>query len=90
MLQLGASAFCIVVITTASPADSITTAAKVPTISKVGLLILLSIMRLSVLIVYSIVASPLLLCHIYRNLYCLSILLRINDVNVKVSIRFSN
>jgi hypothetical protein len=68
-LQLRASAFCIVVSTTASPDDSITTTAdKIPTISKVDLLILLFIMRLSVLIVYSIVASPIL-CHIYTETY---------------------
>jgi hypothetical protein len=67
-LQLRVSAFCIVVSTTASPDDSITTADKIPTISKVDLLILLFIMRLSVLIVYSIVASPIL-CHIYTETY---------------------
>lgn len=44
-------AFCIVVGTTASPVDIIATATKVPTVSKVELLILF-LMGLSVLIVY--------------------------------------
>ena len=51
--------------TTASPADSITTTAKFPTVSKVELLIVLFIMRLSVIIVYYFKKSRVLYIYVY-------------------------
>ncbi len=78
-LQIDASDFCIVVSTTASPADSITTTAKFPTVSKVELLIVLFIMRLSVIIVYYFKKSRVLYIYIYVYSVNIIIILKITS-----------